>query len=235
VAGFDAEGRETTLWTNPRVAPIAGQRRVLRCTAAADVEAKRIRLYVASTAVADWNEIDAVALVDAAGERHWAVSASASSTYADRSRGMLPRASLLAVSPQGDRLVTSGEATQLWDLQSGKLLHRLEPRASDENYPFYPNRAAGYAVAFAPDGKAIAVGTPYNVVLFDAASGAEIRQLPASTAGAAFLRYSPDGRMLTLVNNMFLMRTHPDAPDAWVCPSVQVWDVAAGQLVESVP
>ncbi len=47
-----------------------------------DVTTRRVRLYIASTKVAGWNEIDAVALVDNKGGRQWAMYANASSTYA---------------------------------------------------------------------------------------------------------------------------------------------------------
>jgi hypothetical protein len=43
----------------------------------------RIRIHLDSPAVAGWNEIDAVGLLDAEGTVHWAVQATASSTYAD--------------------------------------------------------------------------------------------------------------------------------------------------------
>jgi hypothetical protein len=43
----------------------------------------RIKLYIASTKVSGWNEIDAVGLKDARGKTFWATSAAASSTYAE--------------------------------------------------------------------------------------------------------------------------------------------------------
>lgn len=44
---------------------------------------KKIRLYLDSENVAGWNEIDAVGIKDGDDEVHWAVKATASSTYAD--------------------------------------------------------------------------------------------------------------------------------------------------------
>jgi hypothetical protein len=41
----------------------------------------QIKIYLDSPAVPGWNEIDAVALVDAQGKRHWARRAAASSSY----------------------------------------------------------------------------------------------------------------------------------------------------------
>ena len=48
---------------------------------------KTVRLYIDAPSVSGWNEIDAVGLVDADGNKQWAVSAAASSTYASRGAG----------------------------------------------------------------------------------------------------------------------------------------------------
>ena len=45
----------------------------------------QIRLFLDSHIVPGWNEVDAVALVDSSGNTQWAIKASASSTYAQRS------------------------------------------------------------------------------------------------------------------------------------------------------
>jgi hypothetical protein len=50
----------------------------------ADVQARRIKLYLDSAGHPGWNEIDAVELVSKDGIRQWASTASASSSYADR-------------------------------------------------------------------------------------------------------------------------------------------------------
>jgi hypothetical protein len=42
----------------------------------------RIKVYLDSPAVAGWNEIDAVGLIDTKGKTQWATSADASSTFA---------------------------------------------------------------------------------------------------------------------------------------------------------
>src|SRR5262249_20892308 len=44
----------------------------------------RIKVYIESTKVPGWNEIDAVGLVDAKGKTFWAICAEASSTYAEQ-------------------------------------------------------------------------------------------------------------------------------------------------------
>ena len=52
---------------------------------------KQIKLYVRSTAVKGWNEIDAVALVDGDGVVHWALDAQASSSFAEFNPVDLPQ------------------------------------------------------------------------------------------------------------------------------------------------
>ena len=54
------------------------------------VTTNRIRLNIDSPRVAGWNEIDAVGLIDKQGKVHWAVGASASSSYATGSGGGAP-------------------------------------------------------------------------------------------------------------------------------------------------
>lgn len=73
-----------------------------------------IELTIDSPSVAGWNEIDAVALVDQAGTRHWAIDASASSTFArsppvsagppDALRPRWSRSAITAAAPE-DRVV----------------------------------------------------------------------------------------------------------------------------------
>src|SRR5207244_95830 len=47
-----------------------------------------VKLYIDSANVQNWNEVDAVGLVDGAGRVQWAVGAEASSTYASSRGGM---------------------------------------------------------------------------------------------------------------------------------------------------
>ena len=50
----------------------------------ADFATDCITIYLKSTKVPGWNEIDAVGLVDQQGQLQWATTAEASSTYADQ-------------------------------------------------------------------------------------------------------------------------------------------------------
>jgi hypothetical protein len=72
---------ETVVWEGT-----AGdrQRRVSVVPFAGVPTTQRIRIELDSASVAGWNEIDAVGLIDSAGNTRWATGATASSTYADR-------------------------------------------------------------------------------------------------------------------------------------------------------
>jgi hypothetical protein len=81
VTAVQANGQEATLWEGDEpdgVAPVETE-----FTAAYDVTARVIKIYLDTSRVPGWNEIDAVELVGRDGSRQWAAEAAASSTYAD--------------------------------------------------------------------------------------------------------------------------------------------------------
>lgn len=91
---------------------------------AVDEPVQRIKLYLNSPKVEGWNEIDAVGLVDAQGETHWAKTAAASSTYAEHreNRRLVqererPR---LVPPPQFDIPAESVQVTNVDDSAEGK-------------------------------------------------------------------------------------------------------------------
>ena len=75
---------EVDLWRGEDPTPASRDHGVSIITLKEPVEASKIRLYLASTKVPGWNEIDAVGLIDSIGKTHWATGATASSTFADR-------------------------------------------------------------------------------------------------------------------------------------------------------
>jgi WD40 repeat protein len=98
----------------------------------------------------------------------------------------------IAFSPDGSRLVSSGQDREimLWDVTGG-----------------VPIRSLGYSgpnpvqiVAFAPDGRSIAVGevteSPQDVVLLDTDTGAVRMRLRGHRHGVNALAFSPGGRIL---------------------------------------
>jgi WD40 repeat protein len=113
-------------------------------------------------------------------------------------------------SPDGKRLaVASGRSVVLWDLASGKELHRMKGN----------NGLA--ALAFTPDGRTVigasAFGTESSVVAWSVETGERLRQYEASGRNGGYgLAVSRDGRLLALGG------AERDSV-------VQVWELATGQ------
>jgi hypothetical protein len=79
----DSGGKEIVVWEGDDPTPSTTNMGVSEIAFTSNVKAKRVKLYLKSKEVKGWNEIDAVGLVDTDGTMHWAVSATASSTYAE--------------------------------------------------------------------------------------------------------------------------------------------------------
>src|SRR5207245_4133650 len=94
----------------------------------------------------------------------------------------------LAFSPDGVALLTAGGATpglRIWDVAAGRL--RLAP----------PNTSSITMLAFAPDGKTLALGQADGIVkLWDATTWKERVTLPAHSAAVSFIGFSPDSKLL---------------------------------------
>ncbi|MEU6431274.1 trypsin-like peptidase domain-containing protein [Microbispora sp. NPDC046973] len=121
-----------------------------------------------------------------------------------RGRGM-PEVRRLAFDAAGARLAvgfTMGHDTEVRDLATGGLLHRL------------PHFGEVTALAFQPGGDLLAVGSEHVVALWDlsGARARKVREIPHRVHAVAF---SPDG---TLLATGGLDRT------------AQVWDVATGDM-----
>lgn len=71
-------GAGITLWSGPAARESAGFVQEITVTPR---KVERLRVVLDTAAVEGWNEIDAVGLVDGAGEVHWAVGAEASSFW----------------------------------------------------------------------------------------------------------------------------------------------------------
>jgi hypothetical protein len=74
-------GNEETLWQGTDPTPISAPGGVSKIVVNGRKPTSRIKIYLDSAAVPGWNEIDAVGLIDAQGQPHWATKASASSSY----------------------------------------------------------------------------------------------------------------------------------------------------------
>lgn len=83
VSVFDSKGVEHVAWKGKDpVKPNGNTVAVSRIDLKTEVKTKRIKLHIDINANSDWNEFDAVGLLDAKGNKQWVSWAEASSTYA---------------------------------------------------------------------------------------------------------------------------------------------------------
>lgn len=91
VTVFRLDGEEVEVWKGVDPTPRNSGKGVSEIKFRVPFKTNRVRIHLESTKVPGWNEIDAVGLRDGAGTVHWAVSADASSTYAqDNNVRVLP-------------------------------------------------------------------------------------------------------------------------------------------------
>jgi hypothetical protein len=81
VTAFLANGSEVTLWEG--MEPKATAPVEMSFTIPESVNAKSVKVYLDTTRVPGWNEIDAVQIIGRDGSQQWAKQATASSTYAE--------------------------------------------------------------------------------------------------------------------------------------------------------
>ncbi len=125
-----------------------------------------------------------------------------------------PKITHVAFSPDGKKLATGDwEApfnAQIWDAESGKVLHSLSHAKIVE------------AVAFSPDSRTLATASwTQEVRLWDAATGEEV--LHKEEAGETAVVFSPDGKLLASCRNRQLsVWDLPDGDERWtVRPPIQ--------------
>ena len=81
LTAFNPEGKEVVAWEGKDPTPKTAQRGVSLIPVRLPFPVRKIKLYLDSPAVPNWNEIDAVGLEDTEGTTHWTAHATASSTY----------------------------------------------------------------------------------------------------------------------------------------------------------
>ncbi len=138
----------------------------------------------------------------------------------------------VAISPDGGTLATSGfknGEVKLWDLASRKERTTLKSNLGNSS-----------SLAFAPDGKMLAVGYRQNndgkqytggVLLWDVANGKELASLHHTPArGAIRLAFSPDGKTLATSEVWW-----KDGGRQHLQRTVTLWDVAARKPKITLP
>jgi WD40 repeat protein/serine/threonine protein kinase len=115
----------------------------------------------------------------------------------------------LAVSPDGQRILTRGDETMsLWDALTGREMCRWEG----------PMGPCGN-VAFLPGGRrALSCVKDKTVRLWDLDSGALIRSFPAHAENVGFLAVSPDGRRF--------LSAESNGHNLWL------WDIETGRVIQ---
>ena len=99
VTHFTADGKESELWKGKDPTPVGAAWGVSKIKIHPKTDVRRIKIYIDSQRVPDWNEIDAVGLVDAEGTVTWAAKAYASSSFGVQT-GLPDRVPPLGDSPQ---------------------------------------------------------------------------------------------------------------------------------------
>ena len=130
----------------------------------------------------------------------------------------------LSVAPGGKRVALGrgNGAVELWDLQTGKFLQKLEGHGGDVAY-------VG-AVSWSPTGKWFATGGADEYLrIWDAATGELIRELkgPAQRSG--------DSDMVDSIRALDVSADGSRILSAGKGDSVQLWEVDTGKLVRTYP
>jgi hypothetical protein len=92
VTAFKLDGTEVEVWKGKDPTSTDSDKGVSVIPIKADFKTNRIKVYISSTEVPGWNEIDAVGLRDKNGKTQWAEAVEASTTYAQLSQPAPPPA-----------------------------------------------------------------------------------------------------------------------------------------------
>ena len=116
----------------------------------------------------------------------------------------------IAISSDGKTLAAGGsEQTQLWDLENAKQL------------PVAMRGPTPWALDFSPDGKTLVSGSNnHNVILWDVATGMQLRTFHAHSDAVKGVAFSPDGDTLATVGTDGVLR---------------LWEAATFEEIESHP
>jgi hypothetical protein len=173
ITAYDAEGKGMTAWSKEKQGEVdeepptaTSDARPRDVPLAVDFAIKRLKLHIDSPAAAGWNEIDAVGLVDAEEQVHWATAAAASSTYSEQQRFRQPR---VRIAPPPVYKIPAGatELSHVDDTAEGKQSFG----GSGHAVQFHRPREAPYVVGIEIFGSRYGYPQPpdedFEVVLLD--------------------------------------------------------------------
>jgi WD40 repeat protein len=148
--------------------------------------------------------------------RLWEVATGKEIRKIDAHKAMVGR---VVFSPNGKVLASRGAldgTVRLWDPTTGTQLQKFVGLSNINPWRFNHDMA----LAISPDSKALAATARNSLVLFDIASGAELKRLPAHVYGIT-VAYSPDGKLLASGG----VDTGKDVY------SLRIWDVVSGKEI----
>jgi RNA polymerase sigma factor (sigma-70 family) len=127
--------------------------------------------------------------------------------------GRLPQmVVVLAFAPDGKALASASKTLKLWDVASGK---------ETSEFKLGPQEGHCWPVAWAPDGKGLAMGvgmlednTPGAVALYDVGAGKVRATLPGHKGAVACVAFAPDGKTMASADSR---------------GTLKLWDVAAAK------
>lgn len=161
LTAFDPAGKEVIAWEGKDPTPTTNPRGVSLIPIRLDFPVKKIKLYIDSEAVPNWNEIDAVGLEDAEGNNQWASKCDASTTYAVQTGGGTDRAYSPEQATGEPNTLNPGDQPSAWasatpDGQAEWMLLEYETAETPAEIVVHENTAPGAIVkigVFDKDGK----------------------------------------------------------------------------------
>jgi len=119
----------------------------------------------------------------------WLLSSLPSSQFLQRSLDNVGSVNAIALSPDGQTLVSASFGTmRIWNLKTGRLVRTLNPVHSKKSVN---------TLAVSPDSSMLASGGgDNNVILWDLKTGRRVRTIPAHKAAVNAIAFSSDGQTL---------------------------------------
>ncbi|MHC4213405.1 MAG: LamG domain-containing protein [Planctomycetota bacterium] len=122
------ETEEIEVWRGVDPTAVGSGRGVSQIPVELAYKINKVKIYLDSRRVKGWNEIDAVGIVDSSGQVHWAKSATASSTYAER--GGYRRTTRAADTPENVKAASNQDSLAPNTTQTGYVDDTAEGKRS---------------------------------------------------------------------------------------------------------